>query len=460
MEKNMTKGNPMKLILLFAIPILLGNMVQQFYNLADTMIVGRKLGEDALGAVGATGAVVSLLFSFIFGFSSGFSIVISQYYGAGKEVKMRKSIANTYVIGMSVSVLLLLAAHFGMPSLLKLLGTPEEFFDNSLSYIRIVVWGLPVTMLYNIFNSLLKSVGNSVVPLVILGICAVLNVGLDFLFIFGFSLGIPGAATATVLAQCVSVVLCGIYVWKKAPILHVTIKDFTPELSIIFKLLTMGISMSLMLSIVSVGSVILQSGINSLGPQTVTAHTAGRKVLEIIMNPFSAIGAATSTFASQNYGAGEQKRIKRGTIDGIALTAIWSTLIVIVTYIFAPFMVQLITDETSPYVLETAVKYLKISVPFFYALGVLVVVRNVLQGIGQRIVPILASVIEMGGKALVVYLLVPKIDYLAICIAEPSIWLFDGILVLVVFFMVAAGGIRTAKQKKKTPTGMDEANNS
>lgn len=449
MEKNMTQGNPMKLILTFAVPILLGSVVQQFYNLADTMIVGRKLGSDALASVGATGAIVSLLFSLAIGFCNGFSISISQYFGAKRDYDMKKAVAMTYLLGMVIVTVVSLIAYFIMPGLLRLLATPEEIMEDALLYVRIVVIGLPITMLYNIFNAILKAVGNSVAPLVFLGLSAVINVGMDFLFIYGFKLGIPGAAIATVIAQTLSVICCFVYVIKKAKILHVKPEHFKLDFQLIGKMMTMGLSMAMMFGIVATGSVILQSGINGLGKDIIAAHTAGRKILEVIMNPIASIGAATATFTGQNYGAGEGKRIKRGTFDGVLLTAIWSTFIIVVTYLFAPQLVSLIIDKesSSPEIIAVGVKYLKISCPFFYALGVLVVIRNVLQGIGQRIVPIIASIIEMGGKILVVFLLVPKIEYTAICIAEPSIWVIGGILVLVVF--LASGVGKIGKESKK-----------
>lgn len=431
----MTQGRPLKLIIAFAIPVLLGSVIQQFYNLADTAIVGQKLGNDALAAVGSTGAVVNLLFSFIFGFTNGFSIIISQYFG-GKDYKnMKKSIAHSVILMIIVTLFVSLIPAVYMRSILKVLDTPPDILEAAYSYVIILTLGLPFTSLYNVTGAFLKSVGNSVVPLVFLGISCALNIGMDFLFIFGFGWGIPGAAYSTVIAQGISGLLCLLYIIKKADILHISFKDFKSDGHIYAKLATTGFSMACMLTVVSTGTVILQKGINSLGTETIAAHTAGRKILEVVMNPFSAIGAATSTFTSQNYGAGEYSRIRKGTKDGLIISFIWSTIVVIVVYLFGKPLVGLIAKDDSAYIINTGAMYLKIAVPFFYTLGLLVIIRNILQGVGQRITPIIASIIEMLGKIVVVIVLVPRIHYLGICLAEPVIWFIDGIFVLIVFLV-------------------------
>lgn len=447
----MTEGKPLKLIIAFAIPVLLGSVIQQFYNLADTMIVGQKLGNDALAAVGSTGAVVNLLFNFIFGFTNGFTIIISQYFG-GKDLKnMRKSIAHSIILISIVTILVSTIPAIFMRDILRIMDTPEEILEAARSYIIVLTLGLPCTALYNATGAFLKSVGNSVIPLVFLGISCFLNVGMDFLFIFGFGWGIPGAAYSTVIAQGISGLLCLLYIAFKAKILHITFADFTFDMNIFGKLLTTGFSMACMLCVVSAGTVVLQKGINSLGKETIAAHTAGRKILEVVMNPFSAIGAATSTFTSQNYGAGLYDRIKKGTKDGLIISFIWSTIVVIIAYTIGKPLVGLIAKEGNTYIIETGAMYLRIAAPFFYTLALLVVLRNILQGVGQRITPIIASIVELFGKVLVVFVLVPKIQYLGICFAEPIIWFVDGIFVLIVFLI----WIKKAGNRKSVEVSTD-----
>ncbi len=447
---DMTVGSPMKLLFMFSLPILFGAFLHQFYNLTDTVIVGNKLGNDALAAVGATSSLVSLFFSIAQGLTKGFSIVVSQYFGAQDHKKMRQTLALTVVFSFAFTFIITIIGLVYAKPLLILLKTPEAILPDSLIYIRIIFAGLLLTMIYNACGSVLQAVGNSVAPLAFLAIAAVLNIGLDFLFIFGFNWGVAGAALATVIAQAVSAVVSLIYIVKRCPILHISKEDFITtdvackghrkwvvfsDTALIFRMLTTGFSMAMMLSIVAMGSVILQSGINGLGKRTIAAHTAGRKIMEVVMNPFAAIGAAAATYSGQNYGAGKMKRINEGMRDALIMATIWSTISVIVICPFAPFWAGLIAGKGQKDIIDTASMYLRISIPAFYALEVLLVIRNILQGIGQRIVPIIASVFEMVGKILVIWLLVSKWKYFAICIAEPSIWIVDGILVLITFLV-------------------------
>ena len=429
--KDLTKGGILKPMLLFSLPILLGNIFQQAYNLIDIIIVG-KLGNDALSAVGATTSVVSLLFNIINGLCTGFAISVSQHYGAGDNEKMRNIIGGmiTYsaIATIGVTVICLI---FTDP-LLRLLNTPPEIFDNAGAYLKIVVAGLVVTLIYNLEASILRAVGNSVVPLIILIISAVLNVGLDILFIFGFNMNVSGAALATVFAQLLSAVVCFIYLVKKCPFLKLKLRHFNHNGYCHSGLLASGVGMALMYSIVDIGSIVLQNGINGLGTSIIPAHTAARKIFGFTILPFSSLSATLVTFVSQNLGAGKPDRIKKSIRYAILVGCGWATVAILIIFFFGNFLVGMIVSEDDGTIIKTAVDYLKINVPFYYALTVLLSLRCTLQGLGKSTIPIIASIIEMVWKIITVIFIIPVLGYFGVAISEPIIWVLSGILVTVI----------------------------
>ena len=285
MELDMTKGKIMRLIIMFALPLFLSNLFQQIYNITDTAIVGHALGDHALSAVGSVSSIYSLVTSICFGMTNGFAILISQYFGAKNEAQMKKSIAGTIELSLLVTILLSLICSIFLKKFLVLLNTPREIFEDAYSYIKIIVAFMAVTVFYNMLASILRAVGNSRTPLMFLIVSSLLNVVLDLLFIMVFKWGIAGAAYATVLAQFVSGILCLIYILKKCPSLHLKKKDFVLPRTLVPELLSSGLAMSLMYAVVNVGTVILQSGINGLGPSTIAAHVSARKISEIYMMP-------------------------------------------------------------------------------------------------------------------------------------------------------------------------------
>ena len=427
--KDLTKGNPMRLILLFAIPILFGSIFQQAYSFTDTIIIGQQLGKSSIAAVGSTASVVSLMFSTVNGLVTGFSVIIAKNFGAGDHDEMRRSIARTIVLAGAVTSLIIIGITCFITPLLHALDTPESILPEARDYLMIVALGLAVTLIYNLESGILRAVGDSVIPLVILIISAILNIGLDLLFVCVFQWGVRGAAIATVLAQAISALVCFIYLVKRRPFLMLKRSDFRFTASTTAELLSAGFGMALMYSIVDLGSIVLQNGINGMGEDIIAAHTAARKILSLILMPFSAVGATMVTFCSQNLGAEKYTRIRHGIRDGLILSFIWSTLAVLLIYTAGGFLVELILPDGGELVTGTALKYLRFNVLFFYPLAVLLGVRSSLQGLGKSIVPIIASVIELLWKVCTVIFMIPHFEYFGVILSEPIIWTVCGIMV-------------------------------
>ncbi len=431
---DLTKGEPLKLILFFALPIFLGNFFQQIYNIADTMIVGYTLGESQLAAMGSTGPLYNLIIGFVFGITNGFALITAKWFGADNIKNMKKAIGGTIILGFIISTALTVISLVFSKSILMLLKTPEDIIDSANGYISIIIAGAVVTMLYNMLAGILRAVGNSKAPVIFLIIATICNVGFDFLFIKGFKLGIKGAAYATVLAQGVAVILCIIYILKQFRFLIPEKEDFKISREMLSELLISGLSMALMLSIVSIGSIILQSAVNSFGTSTITSHTAARKISEMFMLVLSTFASASATFASQNYGAKQYHRIKQGVWASIKLDFIWCIAINIIILVAAPFIVSALIGTKDSQIIDTSVRYLRWNLPFYFILSPLLVFRTAMQGIGKNFTPLIASAIEFGLKILVVVWLAPKFGYFGVIISEPVIWIICAVFLAIMFF--------------------------
>lgn len=434
MELDMTEGKPLRLILLFSIPILFGNIFQQFYNVMDTAIVGNVLGDDALAAVGATSPFFGLVTGLAVGASNGFSMILARYYGAKDSDGLKQALYITYVLAAVIGLVLTVLATLGIRPLLVLLGTPDSIMEDAVSYLRIAFGGLLITVAYNIFAGVMRAIGNSVMPLIFLVIASVVNILLDFLFVAGLGMGVAGAAFATVIAQFVSVLTSLWYVVTKCSELKMEKQHMKLNGKMAVDLLSTAFSMALMLVVVSIGTVALQSAVNSFDKEVIAAHTAARKIDELFMIPLSTFSITASTYGSQNYGAGKMDRIREGIFNTFALGFIWSTLGIILVYLAGPFMVKTITGSENDIIIQTAVRYVRINFPFFYFLVPLLVLRSTLQGLGRRLVPVIGSGIELIGKFLVVAFLAPKLGYLGVCISEPVIWIICMCLVMWDFY--------------------------
>lgn len=421
---DLMNGPIFKSLVLFMLPILVSNLFQQLYNTVDTMIVGNVLGDEALAAIGACGSIYELLVGFGLGIGNGLAIVAARSYGAQDEDLLKKTVAGSLIIGLAASVLITLAGLVGLHPLLVLLDTPAEILEEAYGYIHIIDLGVLVMFAYNLCAGLLRAIGNSVMPLVFLLISSALNVVLDLLFIAYGGMGVRGAAVATVLSQGVSVVLCIFYIFAKTKILLPEKKHFHIHKKLYWDLFSQSLSMGLMSSIVSAGSVVLQYGINGLGTKVIAGHTAARKLFAFTDMPLIAMANAASTYVSQNYGAGKPERVRRGMRDIYLYSVVVAVLSVVLMQFSAEWMVKLVSGSSEPVVLENGAKYLIWNAPFYAVLGVLLSTRYALQSLGQKVLPLFSSVIELVGKILFVLLFIPRFAYDAVILCEPIIWCF------------------------------------
>ena len=412
MNVDLMHGPILKSLLLFMLPILVSNLFQQLYNTVDTMIVGNVLGDTALAAIGSCGSIYELLVGFGIGIGNGLAIVAARSYGAQDEDLLKRTVVGSVVIGLIASLVITTAGFFGLHALLQLLDTPAEILEDAYSYIIVIDLGVVVMFMYNQCSGLLRAIGNSVMPLVFLLISSVLNVGLDLWFIAGVGMGVRGAAVATVIAQGISVVLCVLYV------------HFAVGSHLYWELFSQSISMGLMSSIVSAGSVVLQYGINGLGTLTIAGHTAARKLFAFTEMPLISMANAGSTFVSQNRGANQPDRVRRGMRQMYLYSVVVTIAAVFLMKFGAEWMVRLISGSTEPIVLENGARYLLWNAPFYAVLGVLLCTRYALQSLGQKVLPLFSSVIELVGKVIFVLVFIPKFQYNAVILCEPIIWFF------------------------------------
>lgn len=432
--KDLTTGSPIKLIFMFALPVLLGNVFQQFYNLVDTMMVGKLIGIDALAAMGATASLSGLVLGLSMGITVGFSILIAQYYGAKDTENMKKAVAGTIYLSMICGIVITIVALLLNRPILEMLSTPDNIIDTSYQYLVIIFAGTLISIFYNIGASVLRALGDSKTPLYFLIIGTVINIILDYVCIASLSLGVAGAAYATLIAQAFSVLLCVLYIKKKYPVLLLEKEDFQFPKGMLANQFAMGVSMGLMNSIVSIGSVILQSAVNSMGSVIIAGHTAARKLSEMFMQPMVSIGIAATTFASQNLGAGHIDRIKEGIRKSVLMSFIWATFTIILSFTGVRYLILIMLDASEVEAIQIAEYYLRINTVFYYSLAALFIYRNVLQGIGKKTVPIVSSIIEMLVKIAATFLLVPSLGYLGIAICEPIAWILMTVVLMFFFY--------------------------
>lgn len=419
---NLLDGPILRSIIAFAIPILISNIFQQLYNTADIMIVGRYLGPNALAGVGATAAIFELVIGFALGVGNGMGVVIARCFGAQDMSQLKRAVASTLVIGFGLSLMVSTLGHFGMYPLLEFLGTPTEIIDLSYQYIHMIVLCVGVTFAYNLCAGLLRAVGDSQAALYFLIFSAIINIILDILFITQLHLGVQSAGLATIISQGLSAILCFFYIRRRANFLLPQKEHFIWDKELYLDLLGQGLAMGLMTSIVSIGTVTLQTSINALGATIISAQTSARRIMSFSMLPVSAIASSLTTFTSQNLGANRPKRIQRGIYLGCMVAIIWTIFIAITLFFASPALNELISGSTDPALISNASLYNRISSTFYPVLAVLLVLRNSLQGLGQKITPLISSFIELFGKVLFVLFIIPSTGYMGVIFCEPLIW--------------------------------------
>lgn len=430
-ETNMTEGNSMSLILRFALPLFIGNVFQQFYNMADSIIVGHFVNADALGAVGSTGTIMFLLLGFGTGLTQGYAVLPSQRFGAGDTEGVKKSVANSIVLSIITSIVVTVVGVSVMKPLLHLMNTPDNIYDYAYNYSIWIAWGTVTIVFYNLFSSLLRSVGNSTAPLFFLIFSAALNIFLDLLFIAVFKMGTMGAALATDAAQGISAVFCGIYIWVKFPILRPRRKDFFINIPDTKKQLGVGLPMALQFSITASGAMVMQTAINAFGSVAISSFTAAGKLVNLLMQGYMTFGQAEATFSAQNYGKGDIGRVKAGVKSTFIVMIIYTVIAIILTNVLLrPTMYLFFTADTDMDVMiKWARPYIIYASIFYVPLGMIFIYRNVMQGCGYGLLPMLGGVVEFCARVVCALVSIKLHSYNLAVFCDPCAWICAGTFV-------------------------------
>ena len=423
MMTDMTKGNATKLILAFTVPILIGNLFQQLYSMVDTAIVGQFVGVQALAAVGSTGGLIFLVQGFVNGLTHGFSVIVSQRYGANDEEGIKKATATSIYLSAIATVVLTIICVLGAKSILQLMNTPADIMDEASLYVIIFFGGLVATIVYNLLASLLRAFGDSKTPLYFLILASITNIILDLILIINFKMGVAGAAIATVVSQGLSGLLCYLYMLKKFDILALKKEHFKYDPLLVKELMFVSLPMALQYSITAIGVMILQVAVNSFGSTTVAAFTAASKVEQLVVQPGIALGMTMATYSAQNLGARQIERVRQGVRQCTWITLITNALAGVIVVLFGSYIVQLFIPSENMDALPLSQQYLNTVSIFFPILGLLFLYRFTLQGIGNTVVPMFAGVMELIMRTLVAFTLPGLLGYQGVCLASPFAWI-------------------------------------
>ena len=432
--KDMTTGSPAKLILGFAIPMLMGLLFQQFYSMVDTIIVGKFLGVDALASVGSTAAINFMINGFVIGVCTGFSIPVAQRFGAQDYKDMRRFVANAGWLASFFAVVMTVIVCLMTRQILVWMQTPDNIIDGAYSYIFFVFAGIPATYLYNTLAGIIRALGDSRTPVYFLILSSLLNIVLDLFFIVQIGTGTAGAAYATVIAQAVSGILCLIYMKKKFDILKMHREETRISTYHLYRLCMMGIPMGLQYSITAIGSVILQTSVNSLGKLYVTSVTAAQKLAILFWCPYDALGTTMATYAGQNVGAGKLERIGPGVKTAVKIGLVYSIFLFVVLNLFSSKLLLLFVNADSTDVIKNAGTYILFGSSAYFLLSLVNIIRFSIQGLGFSQFAILAGLFEMIARTIAAFGLVPFIGYYGVCLADPLAWIFADCFLIPAFF--------------------------
>ena len=430
---DMTVGSPVSLIIKFMIPMCLGNLFQQFYNIADSIVAGKFIGVNALAAIGSTGSLMFFVTGWLNGLSSGFAIIVAQMFGAKKFDRMRHYVAMSIYLMAAFSIVMTIGFSLANKPILHLMNSPEEVFGDVTAYMGIIYAGLIITGAYNALAAFLRALGDSKSPLYFLIISAVINVILDVVFIVVFGMGVEGCGYATVIAQGISAVCCLIYIVKRFPILHLERKDFEICWDSFGRLLKLGIPMGLQYSITAIGSVILQAAVNTLGSVYVAAMTAGSKIFTFTCCPFDALGSTMATYGGQNVGAGKTDRLGKGIKAAGIIGIIYSIVAFVLLYFFASYIALLFVAASETEIIRLTHQFIVYSALFYIPLTFVNVIRFCIQGMGFSTFAILAGVFEMAARTFAAVMLVPVMGYSGACLANPLAWIAADIFLFPAF---------------------------
>ena len=437
--RDMTEGNPFKLIFFYSIPVILGNLFQNFYSMADSIIVGRLLGTHALAAVGNTGPMTFLILGFISGLTSGFAVITAQAFGSKNQNELKRSIAMNVILNVAFGLFFTFLALITNRPLLEMINTPEEIIADSKLYLDIIYSGIFATVLYNATSCILRAVGDSKTPLVFLIFSSILNIILDIILIKYTDLGVAGAAYATVIAQLISGILSVIYILIRYPELHVKKEHFAWSTSFASRHLKIGMPMAFQFSITAIGVIVLQGALNKFGPNVIAAFTAANKVEQLIAVAAFSFGTVMANYTGQNFGARKLDRIKAGTNAGTILTLCFSVISMLIAFIFPEQLTSLFVDSASAGyedVIKYSREYLFLTAMFYPPLFLIFIFRNVLQSIGKTFMPLMGGVFELLARTVCAFTLPLFWGYAGICLAGPAAWLSAAIPLFISYLVI------------------------
>lgn len=435
MAKDMTSGKPIKLIWNFTIPLLIGNLFQQLYNMADTFIVGRTIGVHALASVGSTGSIIFLILGFANGLTAGLAIPLAQRYGAKNYSGVKRSFYVSILISAVVAILLTILSMVFCRQILEVMQTPAEIIDGAYDYLMVIFAGIFSSMVFNLLSNIFRSIGDAKTPLYFLVIACIMNIILDVVFIAGFGMGVEGAGYATVLSQIFSALACIIYIWKKIPILRLNSKDFVAESSDVREHVRISFPMAFQSSIIAIGAIIIQITLNQLGATAVAAYTAAQKIDQVAILPMMSFGVTMATFVAQNYGAKKYDRIWRGVRDCIKLSLTFAISIGIILNLFSPIFIRAFVGVGHEEVVELGAIYFITNGTMYSLLSLLFIYRYTLQGVGKTFTPTVAGIMELCMRAFAAVVLSNLYGYTGATMANPLAWLGSLIPLMIAYYL-------------------------
>ena len=439
----MTTGSPAKLIIRFMIPMFLGNLFQQFYNVVDSIVAGQFLGVQALAAIGSTGSLMFFVIGWLNGLTSGFAIMVAQCFGAKKEDRMRHYVAMSVYLSVAFALVMTIGLTLANEPILRLMNYSEEIMPEVKAYMGIIYAGLLVTVAYDALSAFLRALGDSRSPLYFLMISAGINVFLDIVFIVVMGMGVEGCAYATVIAQAISAFCCFIYIVKKYPILHLKKEDFRYSWNSVKKLLGLGIPMALQFSITAIGTIIVQGAVNVYGETYMAGFSAAGKLQNILGTVFVAFGATVATYVGQNRGAGRIDRVREGVRCTQYMILAWSVIVMILMFFFGKYMTCIFVNSSETDVLAVSVEYFHTVFWCYPFLGSIFLYRNTLQGMGYGLVPMMGGIFELAARTIIVLLVAGCTSFRGVCLADPAAWI-AALIPLVPYYIYI---MRKQKQK-------------
>ena len=450
MNQELVTQKPLKSIVRFAIPVMIGSIFQQLYSMVDAVIVGRTLGLQALAAVGSTGAISFLVIGFVQGVTTGFSVLTAQHFGAQDEEQVKRSVAMSTLLCIAVTVVVTLISVLTAMPLLRLMETPEDIIAQAYDYIVVIYYGIGATVFYNMISNQVRAIGDSRTPLYFLIMASVLNIGLDFLFILAFHSGVAGAGWATVISQLVSAVACLIYAMKKYPVLRVRARHFLWSWRFAWQHLRLGLPMAFQFSITAIGVMVIQRALTRLGSDVVAAYTAASKIDMLATLAFVSVGTTMATYCAQNYGAGQYRRIRQGVKSASLMSAVLCVISLAFILIFRDLLTRLfVSEEDFGAVIDNVHLYLNINAGTYLLLAILFVLRNSIQGVGYSFLAMFAGVIELLMRIVAASVLANPLGYPGICAANPIAWLGADIFLVLAYWLVVR---RMPKEDRMLPT--------